>query len=123
MFNLLYCSKNYRKTTGSFWNYYPYKPSSGYIANYERTRVFYPIRHSESFSYKTKLVDNLSDENDAELEDIKFVVPLKNLSNFISSLNFLMINTEIELILKWSQNCVLTEEKEKMKYQLKVVIL
>ena len=69
--------------------------------------MFYPIRHSES--YKTKLVGNLSDENNAELEDIKFVVPLKNLSNFIFSLDFLMINTEIELILKWSQNCVLTE--------------
>ena len=23
MFNLLYCSKNFRKTTRSFWNYYP----------------------------------------------------------------------------------------------------
>ena len=85
MFNLLYCSKNFRKTTGSFWNYYPDKPSSGYIGNNERTRAFYPIRHSQSFSYKTKLVGNLSDENDAELEDIKFVVPLKNLSNFISA--------------------------------------
>ena len=38
------------------------------------------------------------------------MVPLKNLSNFIFSLNFLMINTEIELILKWSQNWVLGEK-------------
>ena len=30
MFNLLYCSKNFRKTTGSFWNYYSDIPSSGY---------------------------------------------------------------------------------------------
>ena len=27
MFNLLYCSKNFRKTAGSYWNYYPDKPS------------------------------------------------------------------------------------------------
>ena len=26
MYNLLYYSKNFRKTTGSFWNYYPDKP-------------------------------------------------------------------------------------------------
>ena len=30
MYNLLYHSKNFRKTTGSFWNYYPDMPNSGY---------------------------------------------------------------------------------------------
>ena len=40
---------------------------------------------------------------------MKIIVPLNNLSSFIFNLDFLMINTEIELILKWSQNCVLTE--------------
>ena len=45
-----------------------------------------------------------------ELEDTKIVVPLKNLSNFIFCLDFLMINTEIELILKCSPNCVLTQK-------------
>ena len=44
----------------------------------------------------------------ASLENIKIVVPLKNLSNFMFNLDFLMINSEIELILKWTQNCVLT---------------
>ena len=33
MLNLLYSSKNFRKTTGSFWNYYPDKPNSGYNNN------------------------------------------------------------------------------------------
>ena len=94
MFNLLYCSKKFRKTTGSFWNYYPDKSNSGYSAQpdgqadnlYERTKVFYPIKNSESFDYKNKLVGNLpTDDNNAELEDIKIIVPLKNLSNFIFS--------------------------------------
>ena len=123
MFNLLYCSKNFRKATGSFWNYYPDKPNSGYSAiadgmtifRYPRENFFYLIKDSESFDYKTKLVGALPGADDVnnndvetELEDIKIIVPLKNLSNFILSLNFLVINTEIELILKWSQNCVLT---------------
>ena len=72
--------------------------------------MLYPIHVSISFDYKTKLVGNLPDGYNVELESIKFVVPLKNMSSFISSLNFLMINTEIKLILKWSQNCVLTEK-------------
>ena len=43
MYNLLYYSKNFRKTTGSFRNYYPDKPSSGYIGNNERTKVKEPL--------------------------------------------------------------------------------
>ena len=38
------------------------------------------------------------------------IVPLKNLSNFMFNLNFLLINSKTELILKWSQHCVLTEQ-------------
>ena len=94
MFSLLYCSKNFRKTTGSFWNYYPEKPNSGYISvDNERTKVFYIIRNSESFNYKTKLIGELPAANDVELNNIKIVVPLKNLSNFVFSLKFLMNNT------------------------------
>ena len=84
-------------------------PSSGYAGDEERTKVFYLIRNSESFDYKTKLVGTLTVGNVPELGDIKIIVPLRNLSNFIFNLNLLMINAEIELILKWSPNCVLTE--------------
>ena len=35
---------------------------------------------------------------------------LKNLSNFMFNLDFLMINAEIELILKWTEDYVLTEK-------------
>ena len=110
MYNLLYYSKYFRKATGSFWNYYPDMPKSGYDNdNNARTRMFYPIKDSESFNYKTKLVGKLPDGED-ELEDVKIVVPLKNLSNFVFNLDILLINVEIELILKWSQNFVLTEK-------------
>ena len=45
MFNLLYSSKNFRKTTGTFWNYYLDILRSRYTGNNERTRVFYSIRN------------------------------------------------------------------------------
>ena len=41
------------------------------------------------------------------------VLVLKHLSNFMFNLDFLMINTETELILEWSQDCVLTEKAER----------
>ena len=52
-------------------------------------------------------------DGEDDLEDLKIVVPLKHLSRFIFSLDFLLINGEIELNLKLSilsQNCVLTEK-------------
>ena len=110
LYNLLYYSKNYRKTIESFWNYYRDEPISGYNNdNNERTRIFYPIKDSESFNYKTKLVGELPDDED-DLENIKIAVPLKHLSKFILNLDMLLINCEIELILKWSESCVLTSK-------------
>ena len=83
MYNLLYYSKNYKETTGSFWNYYRDEPNSGYNNdNNERTRIFFPIKYSESFDYKIKLVGELP-ENENELENIKIVVLLKHLSRII----------------------------------------
>ena len=44
MYNLIEYSKNYRKTTGSLWNYYRDEPNSGAEGN-----ITYSIRNSESF--------------------------------------------------------------------------
>ena len=85
MYNLLYYSKNFRKRTRSFWNYFPDMPKPGHDDEYdERKRIFYPIKNSESFNYKTKLVgsfDVVADAADSdvkvELEHITIVVPLK----------------------------------------------
>ena len=114
MYNLLYYSKNFRKTKGSFWNYYPDMPGLEYAGNNERKRILYPIsnNYSKRFDYKTKLVGSLPDGED-ELENIKIVVPLKNLSNFMFNLDFSIINSEIELTLKWTEECVLTEKAKR----------
>ena len=71
MFNLLYCSKKFRKTTESFWNYYPDKPNSAYD-NDERDKILYLIGNSESFDYKTKFINNLPGVDDpANGNDVK----------------------------------------------------
>ena len=64
-----------------------------------RQRIIYPIKDLERFNYKTKLIGNVSgvadpadsDDIERELEDIKLVVPLKNISNFMFNLDFLLI--------------------------------
>ena len=41
--------------------------------------------------------------------ETEVVIPLKYLSNFWRTLNIPLINCEVELILNWSKNCVLTD--------------
>ena len=82
MYNLLEYSKNYRKTTGSLWNYYRDEPSNPLSSN------------SESFKYKTSIVGKTPEDNDS-LTNAKLVNPLKYVSNFWRSLNTPLINSEV----------------------------
>ena len=106
MYNLLEYSKNYRKTTGSLWNYYRDEPSNPLSSN------------SESLKYKTSITENTYnvgageewyDANKVGKNKAEVVIPLKHLSNFWRSLNIPLINCEVELILTWSKNCVLAD--------------
>ena len=108
MYNLLEYSKNYRKTTGSLWNYYRDEPSSGFNNN-NRDRMNYSIKDSYSFDNKTSITGQLEND-DEEKEEIKIVVSLKYLSNFWRTLDIPLINCKISLDLTWSKNCVLTSK-------------
>ena len=96
MYNLLEYSKNYKKTTGSLWNYYKDEPSNP-LSSY-----------SETFKYNTSIVGKTPENNDL-LTNAKVVIPLKHLSNFWSALDIPFINSEIELILTWSKSCDLAD--------------
>ena len=92
MYNLLAYSKNYKKTTGSLWNYYREERSNPLSSN------------SESFKYKSSITgktynvdEKITDDDGNEVENPKYdankvsknetkpVVPLKYLSNFCRS--------------------------------------
>ena len=100
MYNLLEYSKNYSKTTGSFWNYYRDEPNSGTNNN-----INYSIKDSKSLDYKASITGKLEVNNTEKESEI--VVPLKYLSSFWRILDIRLINSEINLILTWSENCVL----------------
>ena len=72
MYNLPEYSKNYRKITGSLWNYYRDEPSNPLSSN------------SESFKYKKNIVGKTQEDS---LTNAKVVIPLKHLSNFWRALN------------------------------------
>ena len=101
MYNLLEYSKNYKKTTGSLWNYYRDEPSNPLSSD------------SESFKYKTSIQGNtynigageeVYDGNKVGKNETEVAIPLKHLSNFWKSLNIPLINCEVELISTWSKN-------------------
>ena len=52
MYNLLEYSKNYRKTTGSLWNYYRDEPNSDTDDN----EIKYSIINLKSFDYKANVI-------------------------------------------------------------------
>ena len=107
MYNLLEYSKNYRKTTGSLWNYYRDEPNS---STDDDDNITHSILNSESFDYKANFMENGVTHNNLTKNDVKVVVPLKHLSNFWRSLNIPLINCEVELVLTWFKNCVLLDK-------------
>ena len=66
MYNLLEYSKNYRKTTGSFWNYYRDEPNNPPLNDDNPPTVNYNadlITNSESFKYKSSITRKTSNTN------------------------------------------------------------
>ena len=61
MYNLLEYSKNYRKTTGSLWNYYRHEPSNPLSSD------------SESFKYKTSTQGNVYNVGEEGMMQIKLL--------------------------------------------------
>ena len=119
MYNLIEYSKNYRKATGSLWNYCRDELTDG--RNYNN----FPNKNvisSESFEYKTSVsgstynvdekitnakgnkTDNPAyDANKSCKKKVEIAVPLKYLSNVWGILDMLLNNCEVSLILTWSR--------------------
>ena len=93
MYNLIEYSDNYSKTSGRLWQYYKDDPNDN-------------IENSESFKYKMKMTGNTPDGGN--VKDVEIIVPLKCLSKLWRIFEMLLINCEVNLILTWSKECVIT---------------
>ena len=84
MYNLIEYSDNYSKTSGTLWQYYGDEPNK-------------ILTDSESFKYKIKITENAPAAGNTK--DVKIMAPLKYLSNFWRTLEMLLVNCEVNLIL------------------------
>ena len=103
MYNLTEYSGNYLKTSGSLWQYYEDEPNDN-------------IADSESFKSKVKITG----KNPAcrITKDVEIIVPLKYLRNFWRTLEMLLINCEVNLILTWCKDCVITNSTGEGKFAI-----
>ena len=103
MYNLIEYSDNYSKTSGSLWQYYKDEPHDN-------------IADSKSFKSKVKISGKTPD--DRNTNDVKIIVPLKYLNNFWRPLGMPLINCEVNLILTWSRDCVITNSTGTGKFAI-----
>ena len=102
MYNLIEYSDNYSKKSGSLWQYckdIPAVDDEGDIV------IFNGANDTDSLNFKSNILGKTN--NDGEIENIEIMVPLKYLNNFWRTLEMPLINCEVELILTWSDNCVI----------------
>ena len=93
MYNLIEYSDNYAKTSGSLWQYFRDEPDDN-------------IEDSEPFKFKVKITGKTPNNNNEK--EVEIMVPLKYLNNFWRTIEMPLINCEVNLILTWSSNCVIT---------------
>ena len=86
-------SDNYSKTSGSLWQYSKDEPNDS-------------LADSESFKSKVKIIEN--NAAGGNTKDVEIIVLSKYLRNFLRTLEILLINWEVSLILTWPSTCVIT---------------
>ena len=93
MYNSLGYSDNYSVSLGSLYQFKRDKPppNNGDVS----------VDTSSSFKYKSNILENA-------VNNVKIVVPLKYLRNFLISLEMPLINCKIHLELNWTEHCVLS---------------
>ena len=109
MYNLIIeYSDNYSNTSGSLRQYCKEilaVDDNGAIVDFNGANA------TDSFTFKTKITRQTAADNNygntAARVDVEIIVPLKYLSNFWRALEMPLINCETQLIMSWSENCVI----------------
>ena len=106
MYNLIEYSDNYQDSSATLYQYKRDEPPE------DNAVADLTADNSSSFKYKIKLLGNIPqlDADAARIGrlNVKVVVPLKYLSNFLRSLEMPLINCKIKLNLPWKKECVLS---------------
>ena len=73
------------------------------------------LADSKSIKSEVKITGSTAGDN---TKDLEIIVPLKYLSNFWRTLEMLLINCEVSLILTWSRNCVISSANGETKFKI-----
>ena len=103
MYNLIEYNDNYLKTSVSLRQYYRDDPNHNIV-------------ESESFKFKNNITGKTSASGNKE--NVKIAVPLKYLINFWKTLAMALSNCEIDLILTWSTDCVISSANGGTKFAI-----
>ena len=104
MYNLIEYSDNYQDSSATLYQYKRDEPPE------DEAVADLTANNSDSLKYKIKLLGNVTevagDAAGVRKLNVKVVVPLKYLSNFLRSLEMPLINYKIKLNLTWKKECV-----------------
>ena len=103
VYKLVYYRNNCSKTSVRLWQYYrvePFLDANGVVADFTSAN-----NNSAYFIFKQKITRETIAGGTKKVEK---VVLLKYLSKFWKTLEMLLINCKISLILNWSNKCVLS---------------
>ena len=92
-----------RKKSESLWQYYRDDPNNN-------------ITRSESFKFKIKITGKTPAVGNTK--DVWIAVSLKSLSNFWRTLEMPLVNCEINLILIWSEDCVISSATGATRFKI-----
>ena len=95
---------NYSKTYGSLWYYYSDEPflDNGAITDFPANN------NCALFKFKTKIAGQTENYG---MKNVKIRVPLRYLSNFWRTFQMPLINQGINLILTWSNRCLIMDDR------------
>ena len=102
MYNLIEHSDNYSKISGSLWQYckdIPAVNDDGNIVGFNGADA------TNSFNFKTKIT--VQTDDNGKINNVEMKVPIKYLTNFWTTLEMLLINCEVNLILTWTSDFVI----------------
>ena len=100
-YNLIEYSDNYQDSSATLYQYKRDQPPDDINNNLT-------VNNSSSLKNKVNLLGDPAVSNNVATLNVKFVVPLKYLSNFYRSLEMPLINCKIKLNLTWKKECVLS---------------
>ena len=104
MYNLIEYSDSYQDSSATLYQHKRDEPPEANAID-DLT-----VDNSNSFKYKVSLLGKPVVTDNIGKRSVKFVVPLKYLSNFFRALEMPLINCKIKLNLTWKKECALSSD-------------